>query len=70
MACNVQNGVDGLMAPHLLAVAAAHAANDVNAVLIWEPDTNAIFAVLPFSRRHNPNFYGVPRKLKLSRYAV
>jgi hypothetical protein len=58
------------MAPHLLSVAATHAANDVNAVLIWEPDANAIFAVLPFSRRHNPNFYGVPRKLKLSRNAV
>jgi hypothetical protein len=67
---DIKHGMCGLVTPSLLAVRPFDGTQDVDAVLVWEPDANAIFAVLPFSRRHNPNFYGVPRKLKLSRYAV
>jgi hypothetical protein len=44
---NVQNGMDSLMAESLLPMRAFDGTQDVNAVMFWQPDADAVFAMSP-----------------------
>lgn len=55
MTGDVEHGVDQLMREDLLAIAAAQAGSYFNAVLVRQPDTNAILAMLPLARGNRPH---------------